>query len=82
MIGRQDLFEILAAVEDYVANDVTLQKGSDLLLSALHLASFGNDTMIFRNWRDLVPHESTAEEILDTFRYRATTVIGHLYTTN
>jgi hypothetical protein len=80
-IGQQDLFEILGAVEDYVANDSTLQKGSDLLIMALHAAS-GKEGGKFGDWRDLVPHESTSEEILDVFRQRATIIIGQLYTTN
>ena len=81
MINHKDLFEILAAVEDYVANEETFQKGSELLSIA---AQLDTDEMgsAFRNWRDMIPHDSTSRDILGLFRLKVTKIIAHLYTTN
>lgn len=81
MIGHKDLFEILAAVEDYIANDHTFQKGSDLLSISARLGPDENGSA-FRNWRDMIPHETTSRDIVGLFRLRVTKIIAHLYMTN
>jgi Nup85 Nucleoporin len=80
-IDKKDLFEILAAVEDYSANEVTFNKGADLLSQALQIktAQIGP---IFRNWRDLIPMESAPKDIIGLFRIKVTHIIAHLYITN
>ena len=81
MIGHKDLFEILAAVEDYVANEHTCRKGSELLSMSAHLGS-EEDGSVFRNWRDMIGHESTSRDIMGLFRLKVTKIVAHLYTTN
>src|SRR5271167_3821816 len=53
MIGHKDLFEILAAVEDYVANEHTCRKGYELLSISARLGSEENGS-VFRNWRNMI----------------------------
>jgi Nup85 Nucleoporin len=81
-IGHKDLFEILSAVEDYIANEDTFQKGSELLSASFRLIRADENGSAFRNWRDLIPHESTSRDIVGLFRLKVTVIIAHLYTTN
>jgi Nup85 Nucleoporin len=81
MIGHKDLFEILAAVEDYVANEHTYRKGSELLSMSARLGSEETGS-VFRNWRNLIRPESTSRDIMGLFRLKVTKIIAHLYTTN
>ena len=82
MIAHKDLFEILAAVEDYTANQETFQKGNELLLTSLQFKGVEGNGSIFRNWRDLVPHVSTSRDIIGVFHLKVIDIIAHLYTTN
>ena len=82
MIGHKDLFEILAAVEDYVANEETFQKGNELLLTSFRFKRLDENGFVFRDWRDMIPHNSTSRDIMGLFRTKATNIIAHLYTTN
>jgi hypothetical protein len=81
-LGHKDLFEILAAVEDYVGNESTFQKGSDLLARAIRSKDLIDAPTPFQNWRELFPHECTSKEVLALFRIKVTTIIAHLYTLN
>ena len=82
MIGHKDLFEILATVEDYIANEETFQKGNELLLRSFRLKGSDENGFAFRDWRDMIPHNSTSCDIVGLFRIRVTIIIAHLYTTN
>jgi hypothetical protein len=82
MIGHKYLFEILAAVEDYIANEETFQKGSELLLMSFQLKVSEENDFAFKDWRDMIPHNSTSRDIMGLFRIKVTNIIAHLYTTN
>ena len=69
-------------MEDYIANEETFQKGSELLSTAFHLKDHHETGAAFRNWRDMIPVESTARDIVSLFRLNVTNIIAHLYTTN
>jgi len=81
-IGQKDLFDILAAVEDYISNEDTFNKGSELLSKAMQLEVSVNDDSPFRDWRDLISHEYSAGDIVALFRLKVTNTIAYLYTMN
>ena len=81
-MGHKDLFEILAAVEDYIASEETFQRGSELLSRAFYLNSDQQTSGAFRGWRDMVPVGSTSQDIGSLFRLKVTKIIAQLYTTN
>jgi hypothetical protein len=72
----------LAAVEDYISNEETFNKGSELLSKAMQLEVPVRNDSFFRNWRDLIPHEYSARDIVGLFRLKVTNTIAHLYTMN
>ena len=82
MIGHKDLFEILAAIEDYIANEEAFQKGNELLLTSFRLKVSEENDFAFRDWREMIPHNSTSRDIVGLFRIKVTNIIAHLYTTN
>jgi hypothetical protein len=81
-IGQKDLFEILAAVEDYVSNEETLQKGTELLSKAMQMEVPVQADSVFRDWRHLIPHEYSSRDIVGLFRLKVTNAIAFLYTMN
>lgn len=81
-IGRKELFEVLASVEDYIANEDTSQKGSELLSKAQHQPISDETDSPFKNWRDMIPYEYSSRDIVSLFRLKATHIVAHLYTTN
>lgn len=81
-IGRKELFEVLASVEDYISNENTSQKGSELLSKAQHHAISNSTSSPFKNWRDMIPYEYSSRDIVGLFRLKATHIVAHLYTTN
>lgn len=82
MIGHKYLVEILAAVEDYIANEETFQKGSELLLTSFRFKGSDENGFAFKDWRDMIPPNSTSHDIVGLFRIKVTNIIAHLYTTN
>jgi hypothetical protein len=81
-IGHKDLFEILASVEDYIANETLSGKGSDLLSKAMHSRNPNQFGSVLQNWRDMIPGEYSASDLVGLFRLKATHIIAYLYTTN
>jgi hypothetical protein len=81
-IGRKELFEVLASVEDYIANEDTSHKGSELLSKAQQRAISTGTGSGFKNWRDMIPYEYSSRDIVGLFRLKATHIVAHLYTTN
>jgi Nup85 Nucleoporin len=82
IIGQKDLFEILAAVEDYVADEGTFQKGSDLLSKAISSKNPDESNSATRNWREMIPSSTSTREVVSLFRVKVTDIIAQLYTTN
>ena len=81
-MGYKDLFDILAAVEHYFANENTVQKGSELLSQAYQRKGNSDSGLPFRNWKELIPMKSAVHDIIRLFRIKATHIIAHLYITN
>jgi hypothetical protein len=81
-IGHKDLFEILASVEDYIANEAVFAKGSDLLSKAVHSKGSDGNGSVFQNWREMISGEFSTSDIVGLFRLKATHIIAYLYTMN
>ena len=81
-IGQKDLFEILAAVEDYVGDEGMYKRGSELVSKAMTMGSANEDGSHFRNWRNLISSDSSSQGILGLFRIEATKAIAQQYVTN
>jgi len=81
-VGHRDLFEILAAVEDYIANEEELQKGSELLSRAIQTNSPAEIGSGYGSWMEIFPQKHTSDDIVGLFRVKMTKIIAHLYTTN
>jgi hypothetical protein len=72
----------LAAVEDYISNEETFNKGSELLAKAIQVEVIVRDDSFYRDWRKLIPHEYSAQDIVGLFRHKVTNTIAYLYTMN
>jgi hypothetical protein len=81
-IGHKDLFEILASVEDYIANEAISDKGSDLLAKAMRSGKPNVYGSVLPNWRDMISGEYSNHDIVGLFRLKATQIIAYLYTMN
>ena len=81
-LGHKDLFEILASVEDYIANETISEKGSDLLSKAMRSGNPNRYGSVLQNWRDMIPGEYSTRDIVSLFRLKATHIIAYLYTMN
>jgi hypothetical protein len=79
-MGQKDLFEILAAVEDYVGDKETSKKGSELLSQAMTMGSVSDEAL--KNWRNMVSGDSSSQKIVSLFRVEATKTIAQQYVTN
>lgn len=80
MISQKDLFEVLAAVEDYIGDKEMSKKGSELLSKAMTMGPTNDDA--FKNWRNLVSGDSSSQKIVSLFRVEATKTIAQQYITN
>ena len=80
MISQKDLFEVLAAVEDYIGDKEMSKKGSELLSKAMTMGPTNDDA--FKNWRNLVSGDSSSRKIVSLFRVEATKTIAQQYITN
>jgi hypothetical protein len=81
-IGHKDLFEILASVEDFIANEAISDKGSDLLSKAMRSGNPIGYGSVLPNWRDMISGEYSSRDIVGLFRLKATHIIAYLYTMN
>jgi hypothetical protein len=69
-------------VEDYVSNEETFNKGSELLAKAMRAEVTVRDDSFYRDWRNLIPHKYSAQDIVGLFRVKVTNTIAYLYTMN
>ena len=81
-IGHKDLFEVLAAVEDYIANEDACQKGSELLSRAIQTNSPMETGSGYGSWTEISPQKYTSDDIVGLFRVKVTKVIAQLYAMN